>query len=685
MVTIIHRLMKKDLYIIKKYLKENIKQEYLPFKLIQRINQEIFTDKRYEYRTKNNFLRCIGTIYFKQVNEHYGLEGYVPTGSAYWKQVFGNDYHEKVIQPLINLGIIEFLDFGYRNYPNVNTSKGKEHGMVGIRYRINPKLTNEDEFATIEYIRKNNLPVLTAEEMVMNEGKELEYLPVSQENLFISIDKQRATEWVEDNAEDICNQFLNTNIANELPENTLIPCHIYLDGGSFNIKYLPVKMAEFEALLQDKQLFFFKDAFYLADINTFLKYRISNLKYHYKHDISKIGTVPLIYRRSDKTLRITTNLTNFPSKILQFININNQTVVQFDLRTSQFLIFANLLNIYITKGDEALQGLFKHNQTKVFLIRFIAVLAEHRNMLPQTGVDIANTSLSQQSTSDVIRFIHDVFFNDFYAVIQKQFGFSERGSAKLVLFMLLFKRNTKSDKLIDTLKEHYPTVMAIIEGFKTKSKESKPEEDDKNPNDDTTNLSVFLQCVESEIFIDRILFPLRDMEVPCFTRHDSIVVAHEYANLVEDVIKSVFSEIGFKYNYKVEDKFWEVVDCAELENSPYSDYMADEDILNTDYSVEKSFDEPESDEINENDNIMDEQLKETCLRLQEIGIHDDYYQLVDADFLEEISNLPLNQHEKIILMDEVINQRNGMAFFQESTNILIQKVVGRIGSIVFLD
>jgi hypothetical protein len=306
-------------------------------------------------------------------------------------------------------------------------------------------------------------------------------------------------------------------------------------------------------------------------------------------------------------------------------------------------------------------------------------------MLPQTGVDIANTSLSQQSTSDVIRFIHDVFFNDFYAVIQKQFGFSERGSAKLVLFMLLFKRNTKSDKLIDTLKEHYPTVMAIIEGFKTKSKESKPEEDDKNPNDDTTNLSVFLQCVESEIFIDRILFPLRDMEVPCFTRHDSIVVAHEYANLVEDVIKSVFSEIGFKYNYKVEDKFWEVVDCAELENSPYSDYMADEDILNTDYSVEKSFDEPESDEINENDNIMDEQLKETCLRLQEIGIHDDYYQLVDADFLEEISNLPLNQHEKIILMDEVINQRNGMAFFQESTNILIQKVVGRIGSIVFLD
>lgn len=675
--------MKKDIYIIKKYLKENIKQEYLPVKLIQRINQEIFSNKRYEYRTKNNFLRCIGTIYFKQVNEHYGLEGYVPTGSAYWKKVFGNDYHEKVIQPLINLGIIEFLDFGYRNYPNLNTSKGKEPGMVGIRYRINPELTNEDEFSTIDYIRKNNLPVLTAEEMVMNEGKEFEYLPISQQSIFISIDKQKALKWVEDNAEQICNQFLNTKIIYELPENTLIPCHIYLEGGSFNIKYLTITKAKFEALLQDKQLFFFKDAFYLADINTFLKYRISNLKYHYKRDVSKIGTVPLIYRRSEKTLRITTCLTNFPSKILQFININNQTVVQFDLRTSQFLIFANLINIYITKGDKVLLSLFKKNQTKAYLKRFIAVLDEHRNMLPQTGVDIATAVLSKHSTSDVIRFIHDVFFDDFYMVTQRQFGFSERGLAKLVLFKLLFKRNTKSDKLIDKLKEFYPTVLTIIDDFKAKSMESIPEDDDKNFNDDMSNFSVFLQCVESEIFIDRILFPLRDMEVPCFTRHDSIVVAHGYANLVEDFIKSVFSEIGFKYNYKVEDKFWEVVDWVELEDSPYSDYMSDEDILTTDYSVEKSFGEPETDEINENDNIMDEQLIETCSKLQEIGLQNDYSEFIDADFLEEISNLPLNQHEKVILMDDVANLRYGMTFLQERTNQLIRLIVYRTSEVLW--
>lgn len=163
------------------------------------------------------------------------------------------------------------------------------------------------------------------------------------------------------------------------------------------------------------------------------------------------------------------------------------------------------------------------------------------------------------------------------------------------------------------------------------------------------------------------------------------MVAHGYANLVEDFIKSVFGEIGFKYNYKVEDKFWEVVDWVELEDSPYSDYLADEDILTTDYSVEKNFEEPETDEVKENDNIMDEQLIKTCLRLQEIGIQDDYSELVDADFLEEISNLSLNQHEKVILMDDVVNLRYGMPILQDKTNDIIRQLIQKIGQLELPD
>lgn len=76
---------------------------------------------------------------------------------------------------------------------------------------------------------------------------------------------------------------------------------------------------------------------------------------------------------------------------------------------------------------------------------------------------------------------------------------------------------------------------------------------------------------------------------------------------------------------------------------------------------------------------MDEQLIKTCLRLQEIGIQDDYSELVDADFLEEISNLSLNQHEKVILMDDVVNLRYGMPILQDKTNDIIRQLIQKIG------
>jgi len=55
--------------------------------------------------------------------------------------------------------------------------------------------------------------------------------------------------------------------------------------------------------------------------------------------------------------------------------------------------------------------------------------------------------------------------------------------------------------------------MSIIADFKKpdqgKIKNEKEEDDD----DRESNFSVFLQCVESEIFIDNILIPLRDQAI----------------------------------------------------------------------------------------------------------------------------------------------------------------------------
>ena len=677
--------MKKENKLIKEYLKENIKQEELPVKLAQKVLESIFNNSKYEYRSKNNFLRCVGILYYKHVKEHYGLEGFIPTGAAYWKKLFGGDYKEKVIQPLIILGIVESFDFGFQyfDYSTKNKSQGKEKGSVGKRYRINPELTESTDCIPMEYIRKNNTSILTAEEVVSNHGEELLYEPIPDTNFFVSIDKQRACDWVENNAETICTEFLNFKIIDELPDDMVIKCHIYIDGGTFNSKFLSIRAAKFAAGLRQNQFFFFKDKFFIADTEHFIPYRIKNIKHHYKRDISKIGNMQLKYRRSRTTLRITNHLTNFPSKILQFITINSQTVVQIDMRTSQFLLFANLLNVYITKGEQELRAMFHKHQTKVFLSRFITVLKEFNHTLPSTGIDIYNSTLATYTSSDVIRFIQDVFFKDFYSVVQQKLYLSSRGLAKLILFKLLFKRNNKSDVLLNKLKDAYPVVMSIIAAFKQKSNDEQQDETDPNKADDVNNFSVFLQCIESEIFIDRILIPLRQQGVACFARHDSIVVAYSSAEEVEAFISKVFGDIGFRCNYKIEDKFWDVVDGDDLETSGFMDWLADEDLLNTDYSIEDSYEENEDDDMEEDimDMFCDDEILETCHRLVDLGIRHDYYQIIDMDLLEAIPLLPLQEQESDIIYDEIVNQRDGLSFFQDKTNSLIRNIVKRLNAI----
>jgi len=222
--------------------------------------------------------------------------------------------------------------------------------------------------------------------------------------------------------------------------------------------------------------------------------------------------------------------------------------------------------------------------------------------------------------------------------------------------------------------------MSIIAGFKQKSIDDQPDNIDPNKSDDINNFSVFLQCIESEIFIDRILIPLREKGVPCFSRHDSIVVADTFAGEVEAFINNVFKDIGFMCNYKVEDKFWDVVDMRELEHSPVMDWLADQDLLETDFSIADSFediddDDMESDELNY---YIDDEKLETCRKLLEIGLQDDYFEYVDVDTLEEITLLPLTMADKNIIYDEIVNQRDGLSFFQDKTNTLLSDLIERI-------
>ena len=573
-------------------------QEYLPTKLVDALTKSIFSCKFYDYRTKNNFLKCVGIIYHKQITKYYGVNGYVPLGSDYWKKVYGGNYYTQVIQPLLEQDIIQCHNF---NCSIITTEMDdgslsfKNSGMVSIRYRINPDLTgSECEIIKYNTIKHN---VVNAEESLHIGIQEFEVAIINDKNFHVGIMREAAIEYVNTNAERICYEYLKKDYADLLSNNQNIEYHEYkeyLGGKTFQSNYSTVLEAKRIAGEKGKELFYFHNKFYIADIDSFLTHRVEAMKYYYLREINKIGALPIIDKTSNITLRLYNNLVNFPSKILPYITINNRTIIQSDLRTSQLLLFANILNVYIKDGEDELLKLFQNPKTQKYLKRLFKVLKDHADILPKIGVDISESKSGEFSTSDVTKFIRDVFFKDFYSVVQKELELPDRGMAKQTMFKLLFKMDNKYDELLGKFAKRYPVVLSIIADFKEiddkkkkkriiKDKkidmiQKKMDEKAKQEKDLVRNFSVFLQCAEAEIFIDNILKPLRIKKIPCFTRHDSICVASGYEKIAEKHVKDVFLKFGFRYNHKDENMFWLVADQNEMDDSGFSDFIDNENL-----------------------------------------------------------------------------------------------------------
>jgi hypothetical protein len=578
---------------INKNRKHYVKAEYLPSLLVEKLRSTVFADSKSYKQTKNNFLLCVSVIHYHQVRNAIGIENYVPLSRNYWRTIFGGNYHTSVIEPLLHKHeIIEKHVFGSRNIPDKNSTRGKQRGEVSTRYRIKPELLN-DVFEYIDYIPTNR--VRNSEEIEHADGQEFVFPVIPDKDFRISIDKRKAVKWVEENAERICDDMLNVEFINAVHDSLLIQCKELINKSgewTYNVKYRSVRSAKLRAETLGKQLFYFNSDFYIADVGEFQKQRANALKYNYKQHISKIGLRVVEETQNRKTLRIYNDYTSFPSRILPFIRINNDTVVQLDLRTSQFLLFANLLNTYIKSGEQGLLEPFHAGVTRNNLKKLAGILKRYQEQLPEVGVDTNDSKSGEDSSSDVTSFIRDVFFRDFYTVVQHELGFTQRLLAKHTMFKLLFKKTNKPDALLNILKERYPVVMGIIADFKAQGKAKD------NAISDESNFSVFLSCIEGEIFVNNILHRLRQAEIPCFTRHDSVVVASHYQQQAETIAKQVFKEFGYRFNPSQEDLFWEAVDYEKLYASDFMQWHIDENELNQEVIYEDLSQEPDDDEIN---------------------------------------------------------------------------------------
>lgn len=222
--------------------------------------------------------------------------------------------------------------------------------------------------------------------------------------------------------------------------------------------------------------------YYIMDEFEFILMKKSSLYSSYKNSIDNLERKFYFSNRNSTNRRLDTNFTNMSNELTDDIFKRNN-LVKLDLANAQFAILSDLFT-------------------------------------------------DKLSTPDFNTFKKEAVSGTLYEYILDKMNIKDRKSAKRLVFELLFSKETNSTRDKDRLKEIFPSVVELIDEYKSKN--------------GYKNFSVMLQKRESEIFIDGIWKALKKENYFCITKHDCLVVREKDKEYVLDFISNYFKKIDFK-------------------------------------------------------------------------------------------------------------------------------------------
>jgi hypothetical protein len=234
------------------------------------------------------------------------------------------------------------------------------------------------------------------------------------------------------------------------------------------------------------------------------------------------------FNRNKTNNRLDTNLTNLKSELKQFI-IGDHVCI--DLKNSQPFLFSMMLNRIIDQNNNnyttipLCYQLSYINLVKTFGIRRIQAVSKiHQN---QKKAYLVNLKSFNESV------IAGTLYDDFAKRYAK--GIT-RAEVKDIMFKVFFSKNEdfiKYRKIIPYEKDKkvfatvHPFIYESIQALKS---------------NDNVLLPVFLQNLESYIFIDCIAKELINTGIVPLTVHDSVIVKREHQEKTIEIINKVFME-----------------------------------------------------------------------------------------------------------------------------------------------
>ncbi len=236
------------------------------------------------------------------------------------------------------------------------------------------------------------------------------------------------------------------------------------------------------------------------------------------------------FKRNRTNRRLDTNLTNLKSDLKQFI-IGDY--VSIDLKNSQPFLLGVLIDSIINNRDTLCCYLNEVNLVKAFGVKRInQVLLIHQNNEKPLMAEFRN-------------YFNSALEGALYDDLVQPFGVV-RDTVKDIVIKVLFSRNEcykgykkfvpyEDDKKI--FASVFPFVYEVIKALKVK---------------DHRTLPIYLQSLESYLFIDCIAKKLVDNGIVPFTIHDSVIVKTKDRVKTIEIMNDVFvKEIGVIPSYEI--------------------------------------------------------------------------------------------------------------------------------------
>ena len=226
----------------------------------------------------------------------------------------------------------------------------------------------------------------------------------------------------------------------------------------------------------------FNGTIFATDLYKFVYNKKHEITENYLEALINLDEKNFYASRNETNNRLDTNLTNFPSILLEVL-LEDNNLVEIDLCNSQFAIFSHLIPKEVVGED----------------------------------VDLFKT-LSQEC--------------ELYPYLQEKMALSSRKEAKIVCFEICFSSHKNHSQYVTEMRKLFPNVMRWVDDFKKQNGDNQ--------------FAIMLQKKEAEIFIDNLYPMIREQDIFCLTKHDSLIVKAEDEYKVRNIIEEYFEEINFK-------------------------------------------------------------------------------------------------------------------------------------------